>query len=68
MGIMKKVKYPFCVLNSPMDVKRISTIIPANGGENVIMELYDMLLAAKMIEEDENIIDKIYELDIKETF
>lgn len=70
IGIMKKVKYSYCVMDSPKIVKNFSKVIPVNGGKNVIMHLFDKFEKEKLISfvDYDKIIDKIYELDLKEKF
>jgi len=70
IGIMKKVKYPFCVEDSPKMVKQYATTLPKNGGDNVIACLFEIVEEIGLIQtcHYEEIIDKIYELDKKQVF
>ena len=70
IGIMRKVGYPYCVKNSPQIVKDNAQTLKYKGGENVLMHLFELLEDQKLIStvSYENVVDKIYELDIKERF
>ena len=70
IGIMRKVEYPFCVLNSPKMVKDNASCLKYNGGDNVLMHLFEVLEETKLIPtvSYEDVVDKIYDLDIKEKF
>lgn len=70
VGIMKRIKYTYCLLDSPRVVKQHAEVIPVNGGENVIMNLFDIFEIKGMIPwvDYNKVIDKIYELDLKEKF
>ena len=70
IGIMRKVGYPFCVQNSPKMVKDNAATLPYNGGDNVLMHLFELLEVQRLIPRIsyEDIVDKIYDLDIKEKF
>lgn len=68
--LMKSVAYPYCVDDSPAMVKKVAKALPCNGGNNAIAVLYDVLekIGAIQAYRYDSIIDKIYELDIKEKF
>lgn len=70
IGIMKRVKNSYCVLNSPRAVRQVAKVIPVNGGQNVIMNLFDIFELDGLIPciSYDKVIDKIYELDLKEKF
>ena len=70
IGIMRKVGYPICVQNAPAIVKENAESLPVNGGNNVLMHLFEYLEASKLIPslKYEEVVDKIYDLDIKEKF
>ena len=70
VGIMKKVKYPFSLKDSPTMVKENSVVIDCNAGENAILYLYEYCESMNLIPKYsyEDIMDKIYELDKKEEF
>jgi len=70
IGIMRKVEYAFCVSNSPKMVKDNAISIEYEGGDNVLMHLFELLECKNMIPvvSYEDIVDKIYDLDIKEKF
>jgi len=70
IGIMKGVGYPFCMLDSPRIVRQIAQVLPVKGGDNAIMELFDTLEIDGLLPSFsyDKVIDKIYELDLKEKF
>ena len=70
IGIMRKVGYPYCVKNSPQIVKDNAQSLKYKGGENVLMHLFELLDHQKLIPSVsyEDVVDKIYKLDIKEKF
>ena len=70
IGIMRKVGYPYCVKNSPQIVKDNAQTLKYKGGENVLMHLFELLEHQKLIPSVsyEDVVDKIYKLDIKEKF
>ena len=67
---MRKVEYPYCVKNSPQIVKDNAQTLKYKGGDNVLMHLFELLENQKLIPciAYEDIVDKIYDLDIKEKF
>ena len=68
--ITKGVKYKFCVENSPRSLKEICNVLPCKGGENVIMHFFEELEDRALIprKSAQEVMDKIYELDLKEKF
>ena len=70
IGIMKGVGYPFFMLDSPRIVRQIAQVLPVKGGDNAIMELFDTLEIDGLLPSFsyDKVIDKIYELDLKEKF
>ena len=68
--ITKGVKYKFCVENSPRSLKEICNVLPCKGGENVIMHFFEELEDRALIprKSAQDVMDKIYELDLKEKF
>jgi len=70
IGIMRAVGHPYCLLDSPRIVRQTANILQCKAGENVIMQLFDKLEIdglIKIVSYDE-VISKIYELDLKEKF
>ena len=70
IGIMKLVGHPYCVKNSPQLVKEYAKELPVKGGQDAVMVLFDELESLDLIERVglDEVMQKIYELDIKETF
>ena len=70
IGIMKRVKHPICVLDSPRIVRQVARVLPVKGGENAIMNLFDDFEINGLIPclSYDIVIEKIYELDLKEKF
>ncbi len=70
IGLMKKVGFPFCVENSPRIVKENAKSIGVKGGEDVLMHLFDTLESMGLVDEVKyhEVISKVYELDLRETF
>lgn len=70
IGIMKAVGYPYCLLDSPRLVRQTSNILHCKAGENVIMQLFDKLEIDGLIPivAYDEVIRKIYDLDLKEKF
>ena len=69
LDIMKKVKYKFCPNDAILEIKEIckqSNILKAQGGNNVICELYYKLIERKLI--DIKKLKEIEELDKNEKF
>ena len=62
--VLSIVKEGFCPLDSPQDVKNVSTIINKNGGNGVVSELFDILIQRGEIENPDITIVK--NLDKKE--
>jgi 3-deoxy-D-manno-octulosonate 8-phosphate phosphatase KdsC-like HAD superfamily phosphatase len=69
-GIMKEVGYPYSVLNSPRILQNISSVLHCNGGENAVMYLFEDLEDRGLIPiiPYDEVMSKIYELDLKEKF
>ena len=70
IGIMRRVKNSYCLLDSPRVVRQVATVLPVKGGQNVIMNLFDTFEVEGLIPclSYDRVIDKIYELDLKEKF
>ena len=70
IGIMKRVKYPICLIDSPRIVRQVAKVLPVKGGQNVIMNLFDDFEINGLIPciDYDRVIEKIYELDLKEKF
>ena len=68
--ITKGVKYKFCVSNAPRSLQEICNILPCKGGENAIMYFFEELEDRALIphRSAQDVMDKIYELDLKEKF
>ena len=68
--ITKGVKYKYCVLNAPRALQEICNILPCKGGENAIMYFFEELEDRALIprKSAQEVMDKIYELDLKEKF
>ena len=58
------------MLDSPRIVRQIARVLPVNGGENAIMTLFDIFEIDGLLPcfSYDKVIDKIYELDLKEKF
>jgi len=68
--IMKKIKWSFCPMNSPLIVQQYAEVIDANSGENFVVALFELLEDYKLIPKpnfDEHL-KKVYALDEKEKF
>lgn len=70
IGIMRKVGKAYCPADSPRAVKDVATELPAKGGENVIMVLFDVLESKGVIPNVsfEEVMPKIVKLDEEEKF
>ena len=68
--ITKGVKYKFCVADSPRALQEICNVLPCKGGENAIMYFFEELEDRALIprKDAHEVMDKIYELDLKEKF
>ena len=65
--IAKQVRYPFCPLDAIKEMKDVCATLWANGGDNVIMYLYDYLSASGCIPKwNDSHLKELYELDNKE--
>lgn len=69
-AIMKKVGYPYCISNAPKTLLEISTSLKCKGGENAVMYLFEELEDKNLIPKIsfDDVMSKIYELDLKEKF
>ena len=70
VNIMKSVGHPYCPLDSPIIVKQNANTLYCKAGENVIMQLFDKLEIDELIPvvPYDEVMTKIYELDLKEKF
>ena len=70
IGIMRAVGHPYCPLDSPRCVRQTARVLRCNGGQNVIMNLFDELEINGLIPivGYDIVIDRINELDLKEKF
>lgn len=70
LGIMKIVGHAYCPSDAPEIVKSNSKILQGRGGENLIKELFDTLEKDNLIPvvDFNKTLEKVYELDIKESF
>ena len=70
VNIMKSVGHPYCLLDSPIIVKQNANTLYCKAGENVIMQLFDKLEIDELIPvvTYDEVMTKIYELDLKEKF
>lgn len=70
LGIMRKVGYPFSTNDAPIMVKAETIVLPKNGGDNVILSLFEFCEENKFIKivDFDEIMGKINELDKKEVF
>ena len=70
MGVMKKIKHVYCPRDTPRSVREISKVLSAEAGKNVIMHLFDTLELHGLIPfvPYDEVMEKIYELDLKEKF
>jgi len=69
-AIMKKVGHPYCISNAPKTLLEISTSLKCRGGENAVMYLFEELEDRNLIPKIsfDEVMSKIYELDLKEKF
>jgi len=69
-GIMREVGYPYSVSNSPRILQDISSVLQCKGGENALMYLFENLEDRNLIPivPYDEVMSKIYELDLKENF
>lgn len=71
IGIMKMVRYSFCVEDSPKIVKEYaSRVVPSHGGDNAVMKMFEILEEEQKIPRVgySELMPKIYDLDKKEVF
>jgi hypothetical protein len=64
------VRYAYCVADARLMVQEFADVLVCKGGENVIMKFFEEAEHQGIIPKVSyaDIIDNIYELDIKETF
>jgi len=69
-AIMKEVGYPFAVSNAPRTLLEISNVLKCAGGENAVMYMFEELEDRNLIPtvSFDEVMTKIYELDLKEKF
>ena len=69
-GIMEVVGHPYSMADSPAILQNISVPLVCKGGENAIMHLFEDLEELEIIPRVpyDIVMDKIYELDLKEKF
>ena len=69
-GIMDIVGHPYSMADSPSMLQDISVPLSCKGGENAIMYLFEDLEKLELIPRVpyDVVMDKIYELDLKEKF
>lgn len=70
IGFLRKIGYGYCTEDAPSIVKKYATNIKAKGGDHVVVALFEELENKKFIPSFsyDDIINKIYEIDIKESF
>jgi len=70
IGLMKRLKHSYCPNDSPKIVKEYSSVLNSNGGNNLIMELYETLQKNDLIDtlDYDSLIDGLYQEDRKELF
>lgn len=70
IGLLKLVGHPYCPKDSAREVRNVAKILGVNGGDNVVMHLFDSLRDSQIIPRisfDEHLQD-VYDLDILEKF
>lgn len=69
-GIMKVVGHPYSMDDSPIMLQDMSTPLSCKGGENAIMHLFEDLERLELVPKVSynEVMEKIYELDLKEKF
>lgn len=70
INIMKQVGFKFCPKNSPNIVKEHATVLDVLSGDDVVCFLFDYCEQTGLVDcvDFENTMQKIQELDAKETF
>ena len=71
IGIMRKIKWSFCPQDAPILVKDVAyATLDKNGGDKFVVTLFEHLEALQLIPtySYDEVIEKIYELDVKEKF
>lgn len=68
--LLAAVGHAFCPKDSPSCVKRVAQHMQGNGGENLVLELFEYLERSGKLPkyEFDDHLRKIYELDMKEKF
>lgn len=66
INILRNVGYAFCPEDAAFEVKQVSKIINAKGGEGCVDELYKNLIRLQLLEEPT--LDKVMVLDQNERF
>jgi hypothetical protein len=58
------------MMDSPRIVRQIARVLPVKGGDNAIMNLFDTFEIDGLLPcvSYDKVMDKIYELDLKEKF
>lgn len=70
IGLMKLLKFSFCPMDAPRIVRQHCIPLSTKGGDNLLYDLYTMCEYTGLIEvfEYDEIVNKVYDLDIKESF
>lgn len=70
INLMNEVGFSFCPADAPQEVKKHSTMLSKNGGNNVVSELFDYMQLKQMLPEFDfqEHLNIVYELDLKEKF
>jgi 3-deoxy-D-manno-octulosonate 8-phosphate phosphatase (KDO 8-P phosphatase) len=68
--IMQQIRYSFTVSDAPLAMQKRFTVLPCNGGSNVVQHFFEYAEKNKLIPyaDIEDILDLVYDLDIKEKF
>ena len=70
IGLMRKVGYSFCPNDSPSLVKEEATALEKNGGENLLVSLYEEIIKLNLIDKKsyEDVINDLYIEDLNDKF
>lgn len=70
MKLLHAVKYSFCPGDAPRVVKKVAEPLECNGGDNLIMHLFDLLEVRQLIPsiDLDAHLTKVYELDLCQKF
>lgn len=70
IGLLKKVGYPFCPSDSPLEVRLSSGTLENKGGNNLIMEFYELCIERCYVITDhfDKLMNNVYKLDVMEKF